>query len=464
MIKYYFIQMLDVNYIRANPDKIRNLVNIGRASNDKVDIDKWLYLDTQRRELLVKLDEINRKRNELAQKGKQGVDIESLKEEGRKLKEESTQLNTQIEELTKQWQGILDWIPNIPYEEVPVGTTSNQNIEFKAWTPESSYLPAEKLSGAEGSAASMPKYAVNSTKNFTPRPHWEIGPALDIMDLEAGPKVSGSRFYYIKKEGALIIMAVFNLLMKKLLQDGFDPMLVPLLVKERVLYGSGHFPGDADQIYKLENKYVEDNSQLYLLGSSEPSNFAYFMDKILNFDELPVKVMAQTACFRSEVGSWGKDVRGIKRTHQFDKLEMNMIIEADDEKAREMHEYLLSINEWLLQELKLPYHIINMCTGDLGYYAAAKKYDVEVWLPSTAEYMEVMSDSITTDFQTRRLNIKYRDQEGNLKYPYTLNDTGATHRLLIAIIEHYQTENGDLNVPDVLRDFVGKNLVSKNRE
>ncbi|MEO6728456.1 MAG: aminoacyl--tRNA ligase-related protein, partial [Candidatus Dojkabacteria bacterium] len=227
----------------------------------------------------------------------------------------------------------------------------------------------------------------------------------------------------------------------------------------RALYGSGQFPGDADQVYKLESKYLEDENALYLVGSSEPSNFGYFMDTVQN--ELPVKVMAQTPCFRSEVGSWGKDVRGIKRTHQFDKLEMNMIIEADIEKARETHEYLLGMNEWLLQELKLPYHVINMCVGELGYFAAAKKYDVEVWLPSSQSYMEVMSDSITTDFQTRRLNIKYKDKEGNSKYAYTLNDTGATHRLLIAIIEHYQNEDGSITVPEALVEFVGKDIIKK---
>lgn len=450
--------MLDVNFIRQNPDKIKELVNIGRASSEKVDIEKWLKLDSKRKEILTQIDEINRERNKLAEKGKAG-NVEGLKEEGKRLKEESTRLNEELNQVSGEWQEILDWIPNIPFVEVPMGKGSEGNIEFKAWHPTTGYLPLEKLSGAEGSASSMPRTAAGSKEDIEVKPHWEIGKSLDIIDLEAGAKVSGSRFYYIKKEGALLVMAVFNLLTRKLIEDGFDPMIVPLLVKEKALYGSSHFPGDADQVYKLETKYLEDNSQLYLIGSSEPSNFAYFSDKTLNLNELPVKVMAQTACFRSEVGSWGKDVRGIKRTHQFEKIEMNVIIEADETKAREMHEYLLSLNEWLLQELKLPYHVINMCIGDLGYYAAAKKYDVEVWLPSQGEYMEVMSDSITTDYQTRRLNIKYKDADGNFRYAYTLNDTGATHRLLIAIIEHYQTKEGKLIVPEALRAFVGKTVI-----
>lgn len=450
--------MLDPNYIRQNAEKIKELVNIGRASSEKVDVDLWLKLDSQRKEVLLQLDQINREKNKLAERGKSG-DVEGLREDGKRLKEESNKLNEQLADITTQWQTIMDWIPNIPFTEVPIGKGADDNIEFKAWEPVNGYLPIEKLSAAEGSGEHMSKFATNGGAEFTVKPHWELGKALDIIDLEAGAKVSGSRFYYIKKEGALLIMGVFNLLMRKLIQDGFDPMIVPVLVKERALYGSSQIPGDADQIYKIESKYLEDNNQLYLIGSSEPSNFAYFADSVLTEKDLPVKVMAQTPCFRSEVGSWGKDVRGIKRTHQFDKLEMNVITEANIDKAREMHEYLLSLNEWLLQTLKLPYHVINMCTGDLGYFAAAKKYDVEVWLPSAGEYMEVMSDSITTDYQTRRLNIRYKDSENNLKYAYTLNDTGATHRLLIAIIEHYQTQDGKLLVPEALQDFVGKSVI-----
>jgi len=183
------------------------------------------------------------------------------------------------------------------------------------------------------------------------------------------------------------------------------------------------------------------------------------MDKVLS--GLPVKMVAQTDCFRSEAGSWGKDVRGMKRVHQFEKMEMDMVIEATEEKARETQEYLLGLNEWLLQQLELPYHVINMCTGDLGYAAAAKKYDVEVWLPEQKAFMEVMSDSITTDFQSRRLNIKYQDDKGNKNYAYTVNDTGATQRLLIAIIEHYQQQDGTIKVPKVLQPMLGKEYIGK---
>lgn len=452
--------MLDPEFIRNNPDQIKKLIEIGRADASKVDIDKWLQLDEQRKSAIRVMDEARGKLNQI-NKSLTGKPDEQTLSNIRSIKTEIETAEGKLKEVEAEWQSIIDWIPNIPFDEVPMGKGSEDNIEIKAWIPEVGYLDDSKLGKENHSGQFMPDYAVNSDEKMKPKPHWEIGTALDIIDFEAGAKVSGSRFYYIKREGALLIQGVFNLLMRKLLQEGFDPMIVPLLVREKALYGSSHFPGDADQVYKLESKYLEDENALYLIGSSEPSNFAYFMDKVLNLKDNPVKVMAQTPCFRSEVGSWGKDVRGIKRTHQFDKLEMNMIIEADVQKAKDTHEYLLSLNEWLLQELNLPYHVINMCIGDLGYFAAAKKYDIEVWLPSESTYMEVMSDSITTDYQTRRLNIKYKDSEGASKYAYTLNDTGATHRLLIAIIEHYQLPDGSIKVPEALREFVGKDIIKR---
>lgn len=450
--------MIDPNLIRSEPDKIKKIINAGRGSSEKANIDKWLELDAEKRSLIQEKEKLNQERNSIAALGKTNPD--EAREKGKEIKERIANIENVLSGVNREWQEIIDWIPNIPFDEVPTGLKEEDNVEVKAWTPEG-YLSSDKLGKGSTSGSSMKNFGTNAGSEFTPKPHWEIGTTLEMIDLEAGAKVSGSRFYYIKKDGALLIYAVFNLLMKKLVQEGFDPMIVPLLVKEKALYGSSQFPGDADQVYKLESKYLEEESGLYLVGSSEPSNFGYFMDANLNLRDLPTKVMAQTPCFRSEVGSWGKDVRGIKRTHQFDKLEMNMIIEADDEKARETQEYLLSLNEWLLQELQLPYHVINMCYGELGYYAAAKKYDVEVWLPSQNSFMEVMSNSITTDYQARRLNIKYKDAEGKTKYAYTLNDTGATHRLLIAIIEHYQQADGTIKVPEALRDYVGKEFIGK---
>jgi seryl-tRNA synthetase len=447
--------MIDVDRIRENPEILTYLIEIGRLDSSKVSTENWLRVDSERRSLIKQTDDLKAELNSI-NKTLKGKPDEATLAKITEVKGRFKTLEEQLVVLNREWKEMNDWIPNIPLEEVPAGKTSNDNVEIKAWHPETGYFSEDKLGKAETSGEYMP----NPTREV--KPHWEIGEALGMIDLEAGAKVSGSRFYYLKGDGALLILGVFNLLFRKLLKEGFSPMIVPLLVKEGALYGSSHFPGDADQVYKLENKYLEeDTNGLYLVGSSEPSNFGYFADTMLNESELPVKVMAQTPCFRSEVGSWGKDVRGIKRTHQFDKIEMNMIIPADLEKAREVQEYLLSLNEWMLQELKLPYHVINMCHGELGYYAAAKKYDVEVWLPSEKKYIEIMSNSITTDYQSRRLGIKYKTATGETKFAYTLNDTGATHRLLIAILEHYQNEDGSVTVPEALRDYVGKDVITK---
>lgn len=451
--------MLDPNFVRQNIQKIQHLVDLGRGDKEKVNLAKWQALDVKRSELIQKSELIRAERNKI-NAGLNGKPDYATIEKMSDLKKSLELIEADLNVIESEWQEILDWMPNIPLDDVPQGTTSKDNVEIKAWSKDHGYFDHADLGLAEKSGKKMSNFGSNRDTDFEPKPHWEIGEKLGLINLEAGAKVSGSRFYYIVGDGAKLIMASFNLLMQKLLDEGFTPMIVPTLVREIALYGSSHFPGDADQIYKLENKYLEDENALYLVGSSEPSNFAYFANQTLDLSN-PIKVTAQTACFRSEVGSWGKDVRGIKRTHQFEKIEMNVVMEADLDKAKEMHEYLLSINEWLLQQLEIPYHVINMCYGDLGYYAAAKKYDIEFWTPSQKTYTELMSNSITTDYQSRRLGIKYKDEDGNLKYAYTLNDTGITHRILIAIIEHYQQSDGSIKVPEVLRQFVGKDFIGR---
>jgi seryl-tRNA synthetase len=453
--------MLNIQFIRDNPDKVKqNVLNRG-FDPQKADVDRLLELDKERGEMQIKIDTLRARRNELSKSMQQvqGKPPQEVIEEGKNIKARLSELEDVMNKIQEEWNLIMSWMPNMAYSDVPVGKDASGNIEIKAWIPAKGYLPESELSEAEGSAKLMPEMGSNNDGQFQLQPHWEIGEKLDMLDLQTGANVSGSRFYYLKKDGYMIMYAIFDLLLKKLLQEGFDPMYVPVLVREKALFGTSHFPADADQVYEIDTKYVEDKNRLFLVGSSEPSLFAYYMDKLVA--SLPVKMVAQTDCFRSEAGSWGKDVRGMKRVHQFEKMEMDMIIEPSEQKAREIQEYLLGLNEWLLQQLELPYHVINMCTGDLGYAAAAKKYDVEVWLPQQKSYMEVMSDSITTDFQARRLNIKYQDDKGNKNYAYTVNDTGATQRLLIAIIEHYQQQDGTIKVPKVLQPLLGKEYIGK---
>jgi seryl-tRNA synthetase len=304
----------------------------------------------------------------------------------------------------------------------------------------------------------MPSTVVHTPEEFPLRDHVELGKIHNIIDIEQSAKISGSRFTYLSGDAVRLQWALTSLMNEKLLRDNWIPLIPPLMVKEKALYGSSHFPGDADQVYSIESDKTEDKEKLYLIGSSEPANFGYFMDKVLDEKDLPIKVFANTACFRSEVGSWGKDVKGIKRVHQFDKLEIDLV--CTPEQSKEMHEYLLSINEWLLQALKLPYHIINMCKGDAGYYATYKKYDVEVWLPTQKKYIEVGSDTNAIDYQARRLNIKYRNAQGELKYAHTVNDTGIPFgRMLICILENYQQADGSILIPEVLKKYMGKDLI-----
>ncbi len=451
--------MLDINYIRRNPKQVLDAIK-NRGVQDKVNFKDFLTLDSKWLDLIKKVNNLRTKRNNLTKKiSKNPTSSKDLLKEASILKKELQKYEKELKEVEKERNNLLYWIPNIPLNDVPLGGSDKDNIEFKAWIPKKGYLTKEQLSNYNGSSAFMPKKASHSKESFKPLPHWELGRNLDIIDIEAGAKVSGNRFYYLKNEGVLLIYGIFDLLFKHLVtKENFIPMIVPLLVREKALFGTSHFPEEVDQVYKIDSYNVEDKNNLYLVGSSEPSLFAYHMDKIYKKQDLPIKMVAITPCFRSEAGSWGKDVRGIKRTHQFDKLEMDVILEGSLNEARKVQEYLLSINEWLLQLLEIPYHIINMCTADLGYFAAAKKYDVEVWLPSSQEYMEVCSDSITTDYQSRRLNIRYKDSQ-DLKYAFTVNDTGATHRLLIAVLDHYQQKDGSLLVPKALRPYVGKDII-----
>lgn len=454
--------MLTIDFIRNNAELVKKNILLRKFDAKKADVDKLLELDKQRSLKQQELDANRQLRNENANtiKNASGKPDTDLINNGRQLKEVGSVIEAEMKKIDAKYTEIMQWLPNMALSDTPIGNSPDDNIEVKAWSKQTGYLEADKLSGAEGSAEFLPKTGSNNDGSFKTLPHWEIGKNLDIIDLENGAKVSGSRFYYLKKEGYLLAYGIFDMLMRKLLEDGFEPMYVPILVKDFALFGSSQFPADQDQIYKIENENVESGNQLYLVGSSEPSLFSYFADSILDKAELPKKVFTITPCFRSEAGSWGKDVRGIKRVHQFDKLEMDVIVEPSLETAYAMHEYLLSLNEWLLQKLELPYHVINMCTADLGYAAAAKKYDVEVWLPSENGFVEIMSDSITTDFQARRLGIKCKDKDGSKDYVYTLNNTGATHRLLIAIIEHYQQADGSVKVPTALKGYLNKETIS----
>lgn len=446
--------MLDIKYIRENKELVKANVITRGVDSSKADTDKLLKIDSEKNLLQKQVEELRQKRNVLSKSKPTPEQIE----EAKSIKTQIEELEASYSKLNKEFTDIMLWFPNLSSTEMPEGKTSEDNIEVKAWRPDRGYLNKEEIGKGEFSGQFMPDYSLHSDSKFDLKDHVELGKIHKIIDVEQSAKVSGSRFTYLLGDAVRLQWALANHLNEKLLSEGWVPMVPPLMVKERSLYGTSHFPGDADQVYSIDSDKVEDKEKMYLVGSSEPSNFSYFMDKTLDEKDLPFKVFANTSCFRSEVGSWGKDVKGIKRVHQFDKLEIDVV--CKEEESKEIHEYLLSINEWLLQSLKLPYHIINMCKGDAGYYATYKKYDIEVWLPTGRKYIEVGSDTNAIDYQARRMNIKYRTKDGTLKYAHTVNDTGIPFgRMLICILENYQQPDGSILIPEVLQKYMGKDKI-----
>lgn len=449
--------MIDIRAIRSNPDGLREAIRIRNVDPSLADLDRWLELDERKRQLQLEIDGLNGEKKKLARLGKS--DPEKAREQGQRLREKGKQLEQEMSEITSKWQEILDWFPNWPHPDMPAGTSDAENVELKAWIPGSGYLDGSLLGTGEKSAASMPNRPCHAAAgDFTPLHHADLGAMLGGVDTLQGSKVSGSRFAYLIGDIARLQYGLTQLLADELLNRGYDMVVPPLLVRERSLYGTSHFPEGRDQVYEIKSHNVEEDVQLFLVGSSEPTNFSYFMDRTLREDQLPVKIFAATSCFRSEAGSWGKDVKGIKRVHQFDKIEMNAVCAPDQSDV--IYEEFSEINEWLLQTLQLPYRVVEKCAGDAGYLASHRQRDMDVWLSGSREYMEVMTDTNTTDYQARRLNIRFKGEKGGPKFCHTINDTGcAMGRMLIAIMDNYQQSEGDVVVPEPLRRVMGKERI-----
>lgn len=454
--------MLDPNIIRAKAQQIKELILNGRGNPKKADVDRWLELDTKKRELSQKIDTLSQEKNQIAELGKQGK-VEEARQQGQRVREELKVLQDEFEAVSAEWQDIMDWIPNLPLrpEDMPVGKGEEDNLVIKAWEPLKGYLETGNIRAGDMEHIFVSKpYHGRDVEN--PKHHLDIGEALGIIDNKQSAKVSGTRFTYLTGDAVLLQYGIQQLMFAELLKRDFMPIIPPILVKERALYGTSHIPEGLDQIFRIQADNVEGNNQLHLLGSSEPTNFAYFMDRVIDESDLPIKVFAYTPCFRSEVGSWGRDTKGIKRLHQFDKLEMNVV--CLPEQSEKIFVELLDINEWLLQELQLPYRLVQKCTGDAGYLAAAMQVDFDVWMGGQGEFMELGTDTNTTDYQARRLNIKFKSQDGNREFVHTVNDTGvAMGRMIIAILDNYQQADGTIKVPTVLQPFVGKSIIGPQR-
>ncbi len=418
--------MLDIKLIRENPDYVKERLKTRDESLPFL-IDEVLAVDKERRKLIAEIEKLKAEKNKLSKEiGK--LYKEGKKEEAEAAKEEVVAKNKKIETLEKElkeveerFKKLLLSIPNLPHPSVPVGEDEEDNVEIRRWG-----TPREF--------------------DFEPLPHWEIGEKLGILDFERGAKLAGSRFTVMFEKAARLERALINFMLDVHTKEhGYKEVWTPVLVKPEALLGTGQLPKFEEDLYKVCDE------DLYLLPTAEVSLTNLHANEILKEDELPKYYTAYTPCFRREAGSHGKDVRGILRQHQFDKVELVKIVKPE-ESYNEL-EKLVNEAEKILQLLELPYRVVELCTGDLGF-SAAKTYDIEVWIPSQKRYREISSCSNTEDFQARRAKIRYKNKEGKNILVHTLNGSGlAVGRTLLAIMENYQTKDGDFEIPKVLQKY-----------
>ena len=413
--------MLDIKYIRENAEEVR-IALAGRKDN--APLDEILTLDAERRDKLALLEEKRRLRKELARTTQQ-----EAADEGRLLRDAIKTLEDRLREIDEQLGEYLLQVPNIPQSSVPRGTSEEDNIIVRSWgTPQS--------------------------PNFPVKPHWELGEQLNIIDFERGVKLSGTRFYVLKGLGARLQRAVIALMLELHTKEAnYTEVYLPYMVKREIMTSSGNLPKFAD------NLYHEDTDDLWFVPTAEVPLTGLHAGEILPAGSLPLHYAAYTACFRREKMSAGKDTRGIKRGHQFDKVELYKLTEP--ESSNQELEAMVADVERVLQRLELPYRLKALCTADLGF-ASSKTYDIEVWAPGCGEWLEVSSCSNCLDFQARRAGIRYRPAEGaKAEYVHTLNGSGlALPRIMIAIMENYQQGNGTINIPTALQPFMGAAAIS----
>ncbi|HID95134.1 MAG TPA: serine--tRNA ligase [Candidatus Latescibacteria bacterium] len=411
--------MLDLKFIRKNPDLVREGA---RKKGMNIRLDEILKLDEGRRKLIGEVEGLRaaqKKANlEMRERPerKEGL-IQEMKQVSQDLKEAEALLKRTEESLN----ALLLEIPNLPHESVPEGKDETENVVVRRW--------------------GEPK-----DLGFKPKDHVTLGQELDIIDIGRASKVSGTRFCYLKNEAVLLEFALIHFAFNLLIKEGFIPVIPPILAREEIFFGMGYLPSADQEMYKT----TPDNMRL--AATSEQTLGPLHRDEILDGGRLPLRYAGFSSCFRREAGSYGKDVRGIFRVHQFDKVEMFSFCRK--EQSWDEHEYLVSLEERIIQALQIPYQVVMMCTGDLGV-PAAKKYDIEMWMPGQGRYRETHSCSNCTDFQARRLNIRYRHDKAPLEFVHTLNGTAvAVGRTLIAILENYQQEDGSILVPEILRPYM----------
>ena len=418
--------MIDLELLRKNPEVVKEEI---KKRGIKLDVNTDIELEKERRNLIFRGDELRSKKNDASKiiPKLKGAEKEKIIADMKQLNNDLKKIEVELNKVERKFFLHLSNYPNISHPTTPVGKDEKDNKVM--------YHIGEK-----------PDF------DFKPKNHIELGTSLDILDEKRAAKISGSRFIFLKNENVILEFALIQYVLNILIKKGFIPLIPPVLVKEKSMYGTGFFPVEKTQYYKTE---LDD---LYLIGTAEVPLCAYHSDEILDSDSLPLKYTAYSTCFRREAGSYGKDLGGMFRVHQFNKIEMFIFSHPDN--SWDEYEKLRETLEDIVKGLKLHYRILNMCTGDIGA-PNAKKYDLEVWLPGQDRYREVASCSHDTDFQARRLNIKYKD--GSMKgFVHTMNSTAcAIGRTLIAIMENYQDKDGNIVIPDVLIQYMGgKNIIS----
>lgn len=418
--------MLDIKFIRENREAIKDAI---QKKHIDLDFDKLLELDVKRRDLILKSETIRAEQKKTHDH-----------EKGATLKSEFKELEGQLREVESEYQKLMVAVPNIPSSDTPIGKDESENVEVFRSKKEIKF-------------------------NFEPKDHIELAQALDIIDFERGTKMAGYRGYYLKKDGARLVMALMMFAFNKMVEKGYMPMIPPTLVKGFALFGSGYFKGlsydpKVDEIYEIasldtEAKDGQTKEKKFLVGTAEPSLLGYYSDTVLKEEDLPIRVSGFSQCYRSEIGSYGKDTKGLYRVHEFMKIEQVVISKANADESDKLQQEMVKITKEIHEDLGLPYRVIQICTGDLsaGKY---KQFDYETWLPGSNRWAETGSASNFLDWQARRLNIKYIDKNGDKKFAYLLNNTALpSPRPFIAILENYQTKKGTVMIPKVLRKYMG---------
>lgn len=425
--------MLDLKMLRNNTEEVKAAMQNRGEDFDVSQIDEVIALDEERRGILVKVEELKAKRNQESKKvpqlKKAGEDVTAIMEDMRKIGEEIKAYDDKVSEINDKINYIMLRIPNIPNDQVPEGGSDEDNLEIKRWGEPTKF-------------------------DFEPKAHWDIGTGLDILDFERAGKITGSRFALYKDLGARLERSVINYFLNTHTKNGYKELFVPFMVNRDSMTGTGQLPKFEEDAFKLKDQ------DYFLIPTAEVPVTNMYRDEVLRGDELPIKHVAYSACFRSEAGSAGRDTRGLIRQHQFNKVELVKFAKPEDS-YKEL-DLLVQDAERVLQGLGLPYRIVRICKGDLGF-TAALKYDIEVWMPSYNRYVEISSCSNFEDFQARRANIKYKETpKDKPKFVHTLNGSGvAIGRTVAAILENFQKADGSVKIPEALRHYMGVDEITK---